>query len=102
MKRVFLMVCSICLVLAALFGLFTGAAGISDARNLQDYKTKDSELGLEAVDILLGGIEQLRANEGTYVEGVSTYEAGLLDYSAGKSTLSAGYAAYYEGKRTLE
>ena len=102
MKRVFLMVCSICLVLAGLFGLFTGVAGVQDAKNLQDYKTEDSELGLEAVDILLGGIEQLRANEDTYVEGVSTYEAGLISYSEGKSTLSAGYAAYYEGKKTLE
>lgn len=102
MKRVFLMVCSICLVIAALFGLFTGVAGFQDAKNLQDYKTEDSELGLEAVDVLLGGIEQLRANEDTYSEGVSTYEAGLIDYSAGKSTLSAGYAAYYEGKKTLE
>ncbi len=63
MKRVFLTVCSICLVLAGLFGLFTGAAGIRDAKNLQDYKTEDSEMGLEAVDTLLGGIEQLRANE---------------------------------------
>ena len=102
MKRVFLMVCSICLVLAGLFGLFTGVAGVQDARNLQDYKTEDSELGLEAVDILLGGIEQLRANEDAYSEGVGTYEAGLISYSEGKSTLSAGYAAYYEGKKALE
>lgn len=102
MKRVFLTVCSICLILAGLFGLFTGAAGIKDAKNLQDYKTEDSELGLEAVDMLLGGIEQLRANETIYSEGVSTYEAGLISYSEGKSTLSAGYAAYYEGKKALE
>lgn len=102
MKRVFLMACSICLVIAALFGLFTGIAGFRDAKNLQDYKTEDSELGLEAVDTLLDGIEQLRANEDAYTKGVSTYEAGLIDYSAGKSTLSSGYAAYYEGKKTLE
>ena len=102
MKRVFLTVCSICLILAGLFGLFTGAAGVQDAKNLQDYKTEDSEMGLEAVDMLLGGIEQLRANETTYSEGVSTYEAGLISYSEGKNTLSAGYAAYYEGKKALE
>ena len=102
MKRVLLTVCSICLILAGLFGLFTGAVGIKDAKNLQDYKTEDSEMGLEAVDVLLGGIEQLRANETTYSEGVSTYEAGLISYSEGKSTLSAGYAAYYEGKKALE
>ena len=102
MKRVLLTVCSICLILAGLFGLFTGAVGIKDAKNLQDYKTEDSEMGLESVDVLLGGIEQLRANETTYSEGVSTYEAGLISYSEGKSTLSAGYAAYYEGKKALE
>ena len=102
MKRVFLTVCSICLILAGLFGLFTGIAGVKDAKNLQDYKTEDSEMGLEAVDVLLGGIEQLRANETTYSEGVSSYEAGLISYSEGKSTLSAGYAAYYEGKKALE
>ena len=101
MKRVFLMVCSICLVIASLFGLFTGVAGLRDAKNLQDYKTEDSELGLEAVDTLLDGIQQLRDNEDAYTKGVSTYEAGLIEYSEGKSTLNAGYKEYYAGKKTL-
>ena len=102
MKRVFLMVCSICLVIASLFGLFTGVAGLRDAKNLQDYKTEDSDLGLEAVDTLLDGIEQLRENEDAYTKGVSTYEAGLIEYSEGKSTLNAGYKEYYAGKKKLE
>ncbi len=102
MKRVFLMVCSIILVLAGLFGLFTGVAGVQDAKNLQDYKTDDSEAGLAAVDVLLDGIDQLRENEDAYKDGVSSYEAGLIEYSAGKSTLNAGYKEYYAGKKTLE
>jgi hypothetical protein len=102
MKRLFYMVCSICLVLAGLFGLLTGVSGIQDAKNLQDYKTEDSEDGLAAVDVLLDGIAQLRENEDTYVAGVDTYEAGLISYSEGKSTLSAGYKEYYAGKQTLE
>lgn len=102
MKRVFLIACSICLVIAALFGMFTGVAGLQDAKNLQDYKTEDSEDGLAAVDTLLDGISQLRENEDAYNEGVGTYEAGLISYSEGKSTLNAGYQAYYEGKKTLE
>lgn len=102
MKRVLLIVCSICLVIAGIFGMFTGVAGMKDAKNLQDYKTKDSEDGLAAVDMLLDGIAQLRENEDAYGQGVSAYEAGLIEYSAGKSTLNAGYAAYYEGKKALE
>ncbi len=102
MKRVSLMICSILLVLACLFGLFTGVTGLQDAQNLSEYKTKDSEDGLAAVDTLLDGIAQLKENEGTYLAGVDTYTAGLISYSEGKSTLSAGYAAYYAGKKQLE
>ena len=47
MKRVLLMVCSICLVLACLFGLFACVAGMKDALNIQEYKqVKKSALGL--------------------------------------------------------
>lgn len=102
MKRVSLMICSILLVLACLFGLFTGVTGLQDAQNLSDYKTQDSEDGLAAVDTLLDGIAQLRENEDTYLTGVDSYTAGLISYSEGKSTLSAGYASYYAGKKQLE
>lgn len=102
MKRTLLIICSICLVLAGIFGLFSGVVGINDAQNLQDYKTEDSEQGLAAVDTLLDGIAQLRANEAAYAEGVSAYESGLSDYYAGQSTLNAGYKAYNEGKKQIE
>ncbi len=102
MKRVLLMVCSICLVLACLFGLFACVAGMKDILNIQEYKQEDAATAREGITTALDGIKQLQENEDTYLNGVSTYEAGLIAYSEGKSTLNAGYKEYYAGKKTLE
>ena len=102
MKRALLMVCSICLVLACLFGLFACVAGMKDALNIQDYKTEDAATAREGIATALDGIKQLQENEDVYLNGVGTYEAGLIELSSGKSTLNAGYKEYYAGKKTLE
>ena len=43
MKRALLMVCSICLILACLFGLFACVAGMKDVMNIKEYKQYDTE-----------------------------------------------------------
>ena len=48
------------------------------------------------------GIKQLQENEDVYLNGVGTYEAGLIQLSSGKSALNAGYKEYYAGKKALE
>lgn len=102
MKRVLLMVCSICLVLACLFGLFACVAGMKDALNIQEYKQEDADHAREGIAAARDGIKQLQENEDTYLNGVGTYEAGLIELSSGKSTLNAGYKEYYAGKKALE
>ena len=102
MKRVLLMVCSICLVLACLFGLFACVAGMKDALNIQEYKQEDADHAREGIAAARDGIKQLQENEDVYLNGVGTYEAGLIELSSGKSTLNAGYKEYYAGKKTLE
>ena len=102
MKRALLMVCSICLVLACLFGLFACVAGMKDALNIQEYKQEDADTAREGIQTALDGIKQLQENEDVYLNGVGTYEAGLIELSSGKSTLNAGYKEYYAGKKTLE
>lgn len=102
MKRALLMVCSICLVLACLFGLFACVAGMKDALNIQEYKQEDADHAREGIATALDGIKQLQENEDVYLNGVGTYEAGLIELSSGKSTLNAGYKEYYAGKKTLE
>ena len=102
MKRVLLMVCSICLVLACLFGLFACVAGMKDALNIQEYKQEDADHAREGITAARDGIKQLQENEDVYLNGVGTYEAGLIQLSSGKSALNAGYKEYYAGKKTLE
>ena len=116
MKRVLLMVFSIILILACIFGLFACVAGVRDVLNIQEYKTADAAFARENLETAQAGIDQLRENEETYITGVGTYTDGLAqyakgqsDYAAGKQTLAAGektlaegYAAYNEGKAKLE
>ena len=102
MKKVLLTIISVCLIAASIFGLFAGVSSFSDIMNVKEYKEEDAKEGLEAIETLNDGLDQLQENEGTYLAGVDTYTAGLIAYSEGKSTLSAGYAAYYAGKKQLE
>ena len=102
MKRVLLMVCSICLVLACLFGLFACVAGMKDVMNIKEYKQYDTDQALEGVATARDGIKQLQENKDVYLNGVGTYEAGLIELSSGKSALNAGYKEYYAGKKALE
>lgn len=102
MKRVLLMVCSICLILACIFGLFACVAGMKDVLNIQAYKEQDAAEAHEGIDTARDGIKQLMENEDVYLDGVGTYEAGLIAYSQGKSQLNDGYAQYYAGKQALE
>ncbi len=116
MKRVLLMVFSIILILACIFGLFACVAGVRDVLNIQEYKTADAAFARENLKTAQAGIDQLKENEETYITGVGTYTDGLAqyiqgksDYAAGQQTLAAGektladgYAAYNAGKKQLE
>lgn len=115
MKRVLLMVFSIILILACIFGLFACVAGVRDVLNIQEYKTADAAFARENLKTAKAGIAQLKENEetyltgvGTYTDGLSQYSKGLSDYAAGQATLAAGektlaegYAAYEAGKKKL-
>lgn len=115
MKRVLLMVFSIILILACIFGLFACVAGVRDVLNINDYKHADAAYARENLKTARAGIAQLKENEetyltgvGTYTDGLSQYSKGLSDYAAGQATLAAGektlaegYAAYEAGKKKL-
>lgn len=102
MKRVLLMICSICLVLACLFGLFACVAGVKDILNIKDYKEIDKQTAVDGIAMARDGLSQLMENEDTYLNGVSTYEAGVIQLSEGKAQLADGYAQYNAGKAELE
>ena len=80
MKKVLLTIISVCLIAASIFGLFAGVSSFSDIMNVKEYKEKDAEEGLESIDTLDAGLDQLQENEGTYLAGVDTYTAGLVSY----------------------
>lgn len=102
MKKVFVTVCSIFLILACLFGLFACVTGMKDNLNIKDYKTIDGEEAEAGVATARDAVKQLSENAELYLSSVPTYEAGLIAYSEGQATLSDGYSQYYAGKKTLE
>ena len=101
MKRVLLMVFSIILILACIFGLFACVAGVRDVLNIQEYKSADAAFARENIKIAQAGIDQLKENEETYLTGVGTYTDGLSQYAKGKSDYAAGQATLAAGEKTL-
>lgn len=101
MKRVLLMVFSIILILACIFGLFACVAGVRDVLNIQEYKTADAAFARENLKTAQAGIAQLSENEQTYLTGVGTYTDGLSQYTKGKSDYAAGQATLAAGEKTL-
>lgn len=102
MKRVLLMVLSIVLILASIFGMFACVAGVRDILNINEYKNADAAFARENLVTARDGIAQLKENEQAYLDGVVTYTNGLSDYAAGQKTLSDGYAALAAGKAQLD
>ena len=102
MKKVLLAILSLCLIAASLFGLFTGVNGMKDVLNVKDYKTEDQESGLAAInDELLPGIQQLRDNYDTYMDGVVQFEDGKAQVADGEAQLAAGAAKLRDGEAQL-
>ena len=102
MKKVLLAILSLCLIAASLFGLFTGVAGMKDVLNIKDYKTEDQDSGLAQInDELLPGIQQLRENLDTYLDGVAQFEDGKAQVADGEAQLAAGAAKLADGEAQL-
>ena len=90
MKRVLLMVCSICLVLACLFGLFACVAGMKDVMNIKEYKQYDTDQALEGVATARDGIKQLQENKDVYLNGVGNQLKDFLRIFVSHWTLIDG------------
>ncbi len=102
MKKVLLAILSLCLIAASLFGLFTGVAGMKDVLNIKDYKTEDQDSGLAQInDELLPGIQQLKENLDTYLDGVTQFEDGKAQVADGEAQLAAGAAQLRDGEAQL-
>jgi hypothetical protein len=107
-RNTFLLICSLLLIAACLFSLYTGVVGINDVMAIKDYKTQQKDEGLASIKQLTDGVNQLKENEQTYVTGVGTYTAGLASYNAGAAKLAAaakqlaaGEASYAAGQQKL-
>lgn len=102
MKRVLLMVCSICLVLACIFGLFACVAGVQDILNVKEYKTSDADTAREGIQTARDGVQQLKENQQAYLDGADTFSDGLAAYNEGAAKLAAGEKAYAEALKAYE
>lgn len=94
MKRVLLMICSLLLVCACVFGLFACVAGVKDILAIKEYKLADSAMAEDGIATARDGIAQLKENEATYVDG-------CVQYVDGKQQIADNTQAYNEGKETL-
>ena len=131
MKKGLLVLLSILLIAASVFGLFSGVKGVKEVMNVMEYKQDQANAGYyailhnderitdrdhypkldeedEANPSMMGGIDQLRANMDAYVSGVPEYEQGLvqledgkLQLAAGQLKLNQGYADYAAGQQKL-
>lgn len=103
MKRVLLMVCSICLVLACVFGLFACVACVQDIQNVKEYKTSDTNTARKGIKFAREkGIKPLKENQQAYLDGADTFSDGLAAYNEGAAKLAAGEKAYAEGLKAYE
>lgn len=112
MKRTLLTIISVCLVLAAIFGIYAGAVGLEDISAIVRYTNNQRRVVVQIADETENGIEQLEAEEeqrkqdllaaaeGSVIEqvGGDKLAAGEREYEAGKSKLDAGQKEYDEGK----
>lgn len=108
MKRVLLMICSLLLVCACVFGLFACVAGVKDILSIKEYKEADQQMALDGLETARDGIGQLKDNEQVYLDGVGQYTAGLVQLADGRKQLAEGQKmiddntqAYNEGKEQL-
>ena len=102
-KKTFLAICSVLLIVASLFSFYAAAAGIKDGLDIKAYKEADA-LEADVVGELEKAIGQLKENEQTYLDGVRDFEQGQKDYedgqkkiADGEKSLAAGYADYDAG-----
>ena len=112
MKRILLTVISVCLVLAAIFGIYAGAVGLDDISAIVRYTNNQRQVVAQIADETEKGVTELEAEEeqrkqdlleaaeGSVVEqiGGSKLANGELQYEAGKDKLNAGQKEYDEGK----
>ena len=112
MKRTLLTVISVCLVLAAIFGIYAGAVGLDDISAIVRYTNNQRQVVAQIADETEKGVTELEAEEeqrkqdlleaaeGSVVEqiGGSKLANGELQYEAGKDKLNAGQKEYDEGK----
>ena len=131
MKKGLLVLLSILLIAASIFGIFSGVKGVKEVMNVMEYKQDQANAGYYAIlhnderiadrttypeldeedadnPSMMGGIAQLRENMEAYVAGVPEYEAGLVQLEEGKVALAAGqlklnqgYADYAAGQQQL-
>lgn len=101
MKKTLLVLMSIVLICASLFGIAAAGLGIKDGLAIKQYKEDDAKEA-DVVGELEEAIGLLKENEETYASGQGEYSQGLIDYAAGKQALSEGYAQYEAGLKELE
>ena len=94
-------VLSVVLILASVFGLVGGGLALKDALGSKAYWEAASSGG-DSIGMLEDGLNQLKENEQTYLDGREALEAGKLAYEEGQTALEEGKAQLEDGAKQLE
>lgn len=114
MKRTLLMLISILLAAASVFGIIASGSGLDDVSDILRYKRNQKSDLIDFVDVVEDRVKELREAEANrtdeekeYAETVVTdkvgtqkYDAGKAQYEAGAQKIANGQAQYDAAEKT--
>ena len=92
---------SVLLIVAALFGFYGGAANLNDVLACKGYWEDKSEETTANLNKLEDGINQLKENEGAYLDGKEALPEGEKTLAEGEQALADGKAQLAESEQAF-
>ena len=114
MKRTLLMLISILLAAASVFGIIASGSGLDDVSDILRYKRNQKSDLIDFVDVVEDRVKELREAEANRTEeekeyaetvvtdkvGTQKYDAGKAQYEAGAQKIANGQAQYDAAEKT--
>ena len=94
MKRTLLTVISVCLVLAAIFGIYAGAVGLDDISAIVRYTNNQRQVVAQIADETEKGVTELEAEEEQRKQDLLEAAEGSVVEQIGGSKLANGELQY--------
>ena len=100
MKRIALMVISICLVLASVFGLITASSGLGDITDILRQSNLQNDDIRDSIALISKRYAEIKDKDGD--NSAKQYATAVVTDKVGSSKINAGQAEYDKGKAQLD